>query len=119
MDGFNALLSSGQLTLLRRGWFNKTFSLPVGKHSIGRKDAELPSEISVGDDPSMSRQSAEIEVIPSGNGFFYTFTVLHAVNPVLHNGNELVEGECVSLNFGDTIQMGRTKFRFDKDGKGK
>ena len=42
-------------------------------------------------------------------------TVLKATNPVLHNETRLYDGESVSLNFGDVIVMGRTKFRFDKD----
>ena len=49
----------------------------------------------------------------SGNTF--KLTVLKSTNPVLLNGNALAKGEAVSLNFGDIITMGKTRFRFDRD----
>ena len=51
---------------------------------------------------------------PSNKFEFGTDLIIKAVNPVIHNGSVLMNGESVSLNFGDTIVMGTTKFRFDR-----
>lgn len=63
----------------------------------------------------MSRRSIEILVQQSDKGYTFKLTVLNATNPVLHNNKPLMKGESVSLNFGDTILLGKTKFRFEKD----
>lgn len=105
----------GKLTLLRKGWINKEFKLKEGKQTIGRYDEQAMSDISVKNDPSMSRRSVEIEVNRTMKGLTFKLTVLKSTNPVLHNNNPLMNGESVSLNFGDMIIMGKTKFRFDKD----
>lgn len=107
-------LFRGQLTLLRKGWLNKTFPLHEGKNVIGRYDEELTSDIAIKNDPNMSRRSVEVEVLHSDRGYTFKLTVLKATNPVLHNDTPLMTGESVSLNFGDCIAMGKTKFRFEK-----
>lgn len=105
----------GKLVLLRKGWLNKEFKLKEGKQTIGRFDEDVPSDISVKNDSSMSRRSIMIDVIPSMKGYIFKLNVLKATNPVLINNNPLLPGEAVSLNFGDIILLGKTKFRFDKD----
>lgn len=104
----------GKLQLLRKGWFNKDFALPIGKHVIGRYDKDFPSDISIKDDVTMSRRSVIIEVSQGEKGYSFKMTVLKATNPVLHNNRPLGEGECISLNYGDCIILGNTKFRFVK-----
>lgn len=105
----------GKLILLRRGWLNKDFKLEKGKYVIGRYDEDEPSDIQIKNDDSISRRSIVIEVKHSEKGYTFKLTVLKATNPVLHNNVPLMAGESVSLNFGDSIIMGKTKFRFDKD----
>ena len=105
----------GKLILLRRGWLNKDYPLSEGKNIIGRLDETAMSDISIENDSSMSRRSVEIEVKQTDRGYMFKLTVLKAANPVLHNNRQLPEGDSVSLNFGDSIIMGKTKFRFDKD----
>lgn len=105
---------AGRLILLRRGWLNKNFPLPVGRHTLGRADRSMPSDISIEGDMAMSRRSVVIEVFPTPQGRMFRLTVLNATNPVLHNGTALRQGEAVSLNFGDTLELGHTRFRFDK-----
>lgn len=105
----------GKLTLLRRGWLNKEYRLTRGKYIIGREDYEYPSDISIRKDESVSRRSVMIEVQQTPKGFTFKLTVLKATNPVMHNNMPLMPGESISLNFGDSITMGRTRFRFDKD----
>lgn len=106
--------SKGVLKLLRRGWFDKEFQLREGVNVLGRFDDEIKSDISIKGDDSMSRRSIEIFVAKTEKGYRYTLTVLKAVNPVYHNERILSEGEKIDLNFGDSIQLGKTKFRFDK-----
>lgn len=108
-------LYRGKLILLRKGWLNKDFRLSEGKNTIGRYDESAMCDIAIKNDSSMSRRSVEIEVVKTEKGYSFKLTVLKATNPVLHNGNSLIAGESVSLNFGDSIVMGKTKFRFDKD----
>ena len=105
----------GKLILLRRGWLNKEFPLQDGKNVIGRYDEVEKSDIAIRNDSSISRRSVEIEVKRTDRGYSFKLNVLKATNPVLHNNNPLLEGESVSLNFGDGIIMGQTRFRFDKD----
>ena len=108
-------LYRGKLILLRKGWLNKDFHLSEGKNIVGRYDESANCDIAIKNDTSMSRRSVEIEVVRTEKGFTFKLTVLKATNPVLHNGNPLIAGESVSLNFGDSIVLGKTKFRFDKD----
>lgn len=108
-------LIKGKLILLRKGWLNKDFPLGIGKHVIGRYDESEISDISIKNDNAMSRRSIRIDVDPTEKGFVFKLTVLKATNPVLHNNTPLVNGESILLNFGDTIILGKTKFRFDKD----
>lgn len=115
VDGDSIQLTKGKLTLLRKGWLNKDYPLGLGTHIIGRYDPSEMSDISIKNDSSMSRRSIKIEVVQTPKGFAFKLTVLRAKNPVLHNNAPLECGETVSLNFGDSLVLGRTKFRFDKD----
>lgn len=115
VDGDSIQLIKGKLILLRKGWLNKDYPLGLGSHTIGRYDPSLMSDIAIKNDSSMSRRSIKIEVVQSPKGFIFKLTVLNAKNPVLYNNVALSCGETVSLNFGDSLVLGRTRFRFDKD----
>lgn len=104
----------GKLVLLRKYLLNKEFPLREGRNIIGREDASAPSDISIKGDKTMSRRSVQIDMNTTENGYTFKLTVIKAANPVIHNGSVLMNGESVSLNFGDTIVMGTTKFRFDR-----
>lgn len=114
-DEDSIMLTKGKLILLRKGWINKDYPLGLGSHTIGRYDSDQMSDISIKNDSSMSRRSIKIDVVRSPKGFLFKLTVLKATNPVLHNNVPLSANETVSLNFGDSIVLGKTKFRFDKD----
>lgn len=105
----------GKLILLRRGWLNKDYPLKDGKNIVGRYDESKVSDIAIKGDSSMSRKSVEIEVDHHDKGYSFKLTVKNAANPVLHNNKQLAIGDSISLNFGDSIVLGKTKFRFDKD----
>lgn len=115
LDSETIQFLKGKLVLVKRGWINKDYPLLAGKTTVGRDDAAAPSDISIKGDSSMSRRSIEILVQHSEKGYTFKLTVLNATNPVLHNNKPLMKGESVSLNFGDTILLGKTKFRFEKD----
>ncbi len=118
---FSTSLVKGKLRLLR-SWGRKTdYQLKdVGKMIVGRYDKDCLSDISIKNDEYMSRRSIEIEVVPQYDerrvvkGYFYKLRVLKATNPVLLNNAVLAEGDVVSLNFGDSIILGKTKFLFIK-----
>lgn len=105
----------GKLVQLR-GFFrrNITHSLVIGENTIGRYDLAQPSQIMIKGDASVSRRSVSIHVKMQGGGMVYSLRVLKSANPVLLQGRELAQGEETYLNFGDIIQLGRTKFRFEK-----
>lgn len=108
----------GKLILLRRKWFNKDFILVKGSNLVGRYDPDPRenSDIAISDDPSMSRRSIEILVEYNDlSGYTFFLRVLRATNPVLVNNNPLHSGEGLSLNFEDSIILGKTQFRFVKD----
>lgn len=84
--------------------------------TIGRNDADMPSDISV-NDQYMSRQSAKIETIRTDKGYTFKFTVMNASNPVFVNGCQLQCGNSIYLNYGDTIILGKTRFTFRKSKK--
>ena len=105
----------GKLILLRRGWLNKDYPLKNGRNIVGRYDESKVSDIAIKGDSSMSRQSVEIEVDHHDKGYSFKLTVRNSTNPVLHNNKPLALGDSISLNFGDSIILGKTKFRFDKD----
>ena len=107
-------LKKGKLVLLRKGWMNKSYPLNEGKTIIGRYDESENSDIAVKNDSTISRRSVEIEMSLSLTGYEFKFTVRQTTNPVMHNNHEIKPGESVSLNFGDSITLGRTKFRFEE-----
>lgn len=83
---------------------------------IGRQDDDMPSDISV-NDQYMSRQSAKLETIRTDKGYMFKFTVKNASNPVFVNGSQLLCGNSIYLNYGDTIILGKTRFTFRKSKK--
>ncbi len=91
----------------------KDFTLNgYGSWSIGRKDAETPSAISITGDSSISRRSAEIEAMPSPEGTIYIFRVQKTRNPIYINGRPLLSGDAIQIRFGDRIKMGETNMQF-------
>lgn len=107
--------SKGKLTLVRfKGLFNKSYSLKLGQNTIGRYDENLRCDIEIHNDAYASRRSVVIDVIEKEGGYLYRMTVLKAANPVMHNNKPLTVGEIVYLNYGDSIQLGKTKFNFEK-----
>ncbi len=118
-DGLNG---SGCLEIIRFGGMlggiaNTRFPLRAGLNTVGRADPDTPSNISIKNDPTISRRSVTIEVVPKENGVLFKMKVLRAANPVLHNNKPLMEGEIIYLNYGDSIRLGRTTLRFNKQKK--
>ena len=89
----------------------KTYVLHQGENYIGRNDIDLPSDVSLKDEYA-SRRSIKIEVIPGNKGNSFKLTVENATNPILVNGQSQAVGNCVYLNFGDTIVLGNTTLIF-------
>lgn len=104
----------GGLRRKRRGLFGRKqplIPLRAGRQLIGREDSDYPSDIAF-DDPMMSRQSVELTVEQHGSndgqGYSYVLRVRRQLNPVMHNGQPLRQGEVVVLGIGDTITLGST-----------
>lgn len=118
-DGLNG---GGCLEIVRFGGIlggiaNTRFPLRIGFNTVGRADNDTPSDINIKNDPTISRRSVTIEVVPKENGSLFKMKVLRAANPVLHNDKPLMEGEVIYLNYGDSIKLGRTTLRFNKQKK--
>lgn len=91
----------------------KKFELKEGTYVIGRKDGNCHSDIEL-NDKEVSRRSVVIEVTHKEDGYYFKMTVKKATNPVLHNNQPLGESESILLNYGDSIQLGRTVINFSK-----
>jgi len=100
-------------TLLRR---TKVCSLDKGRNTIGREDKKDKSDIMIGGDDEMSRQSVEINVVEKSGlpDFVYELRVLKATNPIFINSIPIDMRRVVLLNHGDIIRMGKTDITFIK-----
>lgn len=94
----------------------KAYVLHEGENYIGREDKDLPSDVSLKDEFA-SRRSIKIDVLPGNKGYSFKLTVENATNPILVNGQNQTIGNCVYLNFGDTIVLGNTTIRFKESKK--
>lgn len=97
----------------------KSFEIKrMGEYYIGRDDDEMLSDVSIHDD-YVSRRSIVINVIPKegSKNCNYKMTVMKASNPVRVNGQEIVVGGSVFLNYGDTILVGNTTLTFKQNKK--
>lgn len=102
--------SSGRL-VWGKIFFRKSYVLHEGVNYIGRRDNDVPSEVSL-DDEYVSRRSVAIEVKKAQKGYTYKLTVERCANPVLINGRAQEVGNSVYLNYGDTIYVGNTAITF-------
>lgn len=109
--------SDGESNLGELVWgsflWKKKFRLHVGTFTIGRVDADAPSDIQL-NDKRASRRSAVLDVFPGKDGFLFKFTVKRAYIPVYVNDSEIAEGQSTYLNYGDKISMGDTVLTFRK-----
>ena len=96
----------------------QTKPLCQGVNIIGRKDTQMPSDISI-DDDYISRRSIEIVVAkaPGNHGFSYRMKVLTTSNPVYLNGKEIKTGQQVFLQPTDKIKIGKTTLTFKSNKK--
>ena len=105
----------GSKTNAKLSWWSitgrKAFVLRIGRNYIGRRDNELPSNLSLKDEYASAR-SICIDVNKTARGYTFHLTVEHATNPVLINGKDQPEGSSFDLNYGDTIKLGNTTLSF-------
>ena len=102
--------------LIHTSWFglkNKKFKLHEGITTVGRFDEDTPSDISIRGDNTMSRRSIAITIEEENGVFDFKLKVLNATNQVKVNDQRVKEGSEVYLDFGDTIILGKSKFKFD------
>ncbi len=89
----------------------KRYKLGTETVTIGRKDKNEPSTISLSDD-YVSRRSVTIEPLKTDKGFLFKFTVQRTSNPIFVNDREIMVGNSIYLNYGDNIKMGKTTLTF-------
>ncbi len=107
-------LSMGRIVIKRMLKSNLIFDLHEGDNTIGRADDELPSDISISKDSTVSRRSIKIIVKKGNNGFTFKLKILNASNPVYVSKKEIKQGEEPFLNYGDEIKLGNTTLKFEK-----
>lgn len=113
----NSLLKHrGQLEWRKNILQKNKAELKPGANTVGRNDPMELSDINI-DDNTVSRRSLLIEVERDDNqsGYRYRLTVVKATNPVTVNSKRLEPGNCIYLNFGDTIKVGNTTLTLKKD----
>ena len=86
-------------------------TLEPGEITIGRFDANEPSDISLMDNTA-SRRSVKIAVTRGEKSGKYNIklTVLRTTNAVYVNNNALYSKSSIYLNYGDTFKVGGTVF---------
>lgn len=114
-DRINMQGATVQLASLRqkgRHFYNsdKIHTLKIGDNVIGRKDNIWMSDIMIDNDNVMSRRSVCLTVETNGNGYGYLLRVMKSTNPVLLNGETLVEKTQLYINVGDEFILGSTRF---------
>lgn len=92
--------------------------LTKGVHYVGRVDDVNISDFSIKDKYASSK-SVRINVNDEGGNIVYRMTVERALNPVYHNSRELTIGDVVYLTYGDTIKLGKTLIKVQKEPKPK
>lgn len=83
--------------------------LMPGETTIGRRDNDVVSDISI-DDNTVSRRSVKI-IVSKGEQtgrYIFKLVVLRTTNAVFVNHNALYTDSSVYLNYGDTIKVGKT-----------
>lgn len=85
----------------------KQYILREGKNYIGRKDEDMPSDLSLKDDFASAR-SVCVEVAKRDKGYVFHLTVERASNPVLVCGKNCPVGTSFDLNYNDTVRLGNT-----------
>ena len=85
----------------------KQYILREGKNYIGRKDDDMPSDLSLKDEFASAR-SVCIEVTKRDKGYVFHLTVERASNPVLVCGKNCPVGTSFDLNYNDTVRLGNT-----------
>ena len=96
----------------------KNYILREGKNYIGRKDEDMPADLSLKDEYASARSICiEVEKIYPQRGeeyYEYTLTIVRAKNAVLVRGKEVPVGSTTKLNFNDTIVLGKTTLTLKK-----
>ncbi|MCD8290209.1 MAG: FHA domain-containing protein [Prevotella sp.] len=95
------------------GLVKEKYRLSEGKTTVGRYDEDMPSDISLKGDNTISRQSLVINIEADDYGFDYKMKVVNATNAVRVNDRRIKEGEEISLEFGDVIKLGNSKLNFN------
>lgn len=104
--------------LLRKkllGLVTEEYDLNSGFNVVGRYDPENQSEVAISGDDSISRRSVRIDVLSDHGDVECILRVLNSYNPIIVNGREIHRGEECYLRFGDTILLGHTKLKLERD----
>lgn len=94
--------------------YGKEYALHLGNNTIGRKAKSGHAEVQISEDEYMSRQHAMINIEETSEGFVHKLTPTNPKNPIRVNDAQVLNGETISLKWGDKLQFGRTEIVFDK-----
>lgn len=104
----------GRFVKVNRFTRNKVYKLNNNGHNyIGREEAD----INFPDDGCISSRSVDIEITPHESGCYqFKLHILKCTNPVYVNGVQREKGDILALYYDDEIILGKTRFRFEKEG---
>lgn len=95
----------GQFRVVGTGeiqWFKE------GRNIIGRRASTSTADIKISNDPYMSRQHVQIDVVKSAVGYEHRLIEINSKNIVKLNGKEIQRGDILKVKFGDTLTLGKT-----------
>lgn len=96
----------------RKHFYNKDkfYELRLGANTIGMHDPQLPSDIMIEGDRTISHRSVTIMVESVGRCYKYLLTVNRAKNPVCLMGKNLSEGTSLYIQPNQEFVLGKTRF---------
>lgn len=87
---------------------NQHCPLKMGTNVIGRIAQSGKADIQITNDPYMSRQHLQIDVIQTNYGIEHHLVEINSKNIIILNGKEIHRNDILKLQFGDKLTLGKT-----------
>ena len=87
---------------------NQHCPLKMGTNVIGRIAQSGKADIQITNDPYMSRQHLQIDVVQTEYGIEHRLVEINSKNIIILNGKEIQRNDFLKLQFGDKLTLGKT-----------
>lgn len=87
---------------------NQHCPLKLGTNVIGRIAQSGKADIQITNDPYMSRQHLQIDVVRTNYGIEHRLVEINSKNIIILNGKEIQRNDILKIQFGDKLTLGKT-----------